>query len=72
MMEFKSLDSIQVRGKTVFMVFNPVTCKEFDYLMKQTVLIDGECYKIVGVERRAHNGLHYEGEPIGLMVEPIK
>ncbi len=70
MYSFKSTDSYTILSKNlkVFCVENPHDCEDFSHLLQQIVEIDGQNYKVVGVERFLIFGTYRKGLGIGLAV----
>jgi hypothetical protein len=69
---FTALDwfNIKDRGDCACVKLDRDT-RDFAHLVGQSVLIDGELFTCLGVERRAHIAPWKAGEPIALLVEPI-
>ncbi len=68
-----SLDKFPFRlyGKsigTVYSVWNPFECMDFDHLINNTILLDGNPVIVKGVERFCHCPPWRKGEMIGLFV----
>lgn len=66
-MSFKSKTSYRLTAGKVFVVENPHQCNDFNHLLNQKVMVDGEEFIINGVEARMHGAPWKQGEDIGLM-----
>ena len=68
MYKFKSKDQFEIKDVgVVYIVGNPVECSNFDHLIGNEVAVNGENFKVSGVEYFAIKGPHKKGENIGLL-----
>src|SRR3990167_11521005 len=65
---FTSQSQLDLGLEACFIVPNPHECYNFLHLIGQTVIIDGNVYKILGIERYLHMSPYKKFEPIGLRV----
>lgn len=68
MYKFKSKDKFEIEDVgIVYIVENPIDCTNFDHLINHEVEVNGECFKVSGVEHFAIVGPHKKGSNIGLL-----
>ena len=71
MLYFSSDEERQVPSGACFVILNPITCDDFEWLIGQPAEINGKTYTVAKVERYAHCPPFRYGERIGLHVVPV-
>jgi hypothetical protein len=66
---FDNAERVDLARGTAFRVQNPVECRDFNHLVGQAVMINGEQYTVRSVERFAHAAPWRAGEDIALWID---